>query len=68
MRAWLKVLHDRHPQVTCVPASHQSVSTLTAPTNQLTAQKAKLSPIHRNIGGREGRCCVLLGRPYSSWP
>jgi hypothetical protein len=27
MRAWLKVLHDRHPQVTWVPASHQPVTT-----------------------------------------
>jgi hypothetical protein len=22
MRAWLKMLHDRHPQVTWVPVSH----------------------------------------------
>jgi hypothetical protein len=27
MRAWLKVLHDRHPQVTWVPVSHQPVTT-----------------------------------------
>jgi hypothetical protein len=26
MRAWLKVLHDRHPQVTWVPVSHQPVT------------------------------------------
>jgi hypothetical protein len=27
MRAWLKVLHDRHPQVTWVPVSHEPVTT-----------------------------------------
>jgi hypothetical protein len=27
MRAWLKVLSDRHPQVTWVPVSHQQVTT-----------------------------------------
>jgi hypothetical protein len=27
MRAWLKVLNDRHPQVTWVPVSHQPVTT-----------------------------------------
>jgi hypothetical protein len=26
MRAWLKVLHDRHPEVTWVPVSHQQVT------------------------------------------
>jgi hypothetical protein len=26
MRAWLKVLHDRHPQVTWVPVSPQPVT------------------------------------------
>lgn len=26
MRAWLKVLHDRHPQVTWVPASLNTVT------------------------------------------
>jgi hypothetical protein len=27
MRAWLKVLSDRHPEVTWVPVSHQPVTT-----------------------------------------
>ena len=27
MRAWLKVLHDRHPQVTWVPVSHTNLVT-----------------------------------------
>lgn len=27
MRAWLKVLHDRHPQVTWMPVSLQPVTT-----------------------------------------
>ena len=27
MRAWLKVLHDRHPQVTWVPVSHNNQAT-----------------------------------------
>jgi hypothetical protein len=26
MRAWLKVLSDRHPQVTWVPVSHREVT------------------------------------------
>jgi hypothetical protein len=26
MRAWLKVLSDRHPNVTWVPASHQEIT------------------------------------------
>jgi hypothetical protein len=26
MRAWLKVLNDRHPNVTWVPVSHQEVT------------------------------------------
>jgi hypothetical protein len=29
MRAWLKVLADRHPQVTWVPGSHEQVTNTT---------------------------------------
>ncbi len=31
MRAWLKVLSDRHPNVTWVPASHNEVACNTEP-------------------------------------
>jgi hypothetical protein len=43
MRAWLKVLHDRHPDATWVPASQQPVTTSTAPTKQLTARRSELA-------------------------
>ena len=36
LRAWLKVLNDRHPEVTWVPVSHKQVTTTpTTPVDEL---------------------------------
>jgi hypothetical protein len=43
MRAWLKVLTDRHPEVTWIPVSHQPVTAPAATTEQLTVEKAELA-------------------------
>ena len=52
-RAWLKVLSDRHPKVTSVPANHP-LTTSAAPTKQLTAYKAELPRSAWHHGGHEG--------------
>jgi hypothetical protein len=41
MRAWLKVLSDRHPQVTWVSAGHQPVTT--GDTAATVAQRDELA-------------------------
>jgi hypothetical protein len=43
MRAWLKVLSDRHPNVTWVPVSHQEVTTLGAEDRNNVARLDELA-------------------------